>query len=96
MVNNIEPEHLEFYGGDFELVKSYYQRYITQIPASGLVALCIDDPEVKKLYQNLSTTQQNLVSLSVNDENADYFGFNISLAASGLKFDVKILLKCGL
>ena len=90
VVNNIEPEHLEFYGGDFELVKSYYQRYITQIPASGLVALCIDDPEVKKLYQNLSTTQQNLVSLSVNDENADYFGFNISLAASGLKFDVKI------
>ena len=90
VVNNIEPEHLEFYGGDFELVKTYYQKYITQIPASGLVAMCIDDSEVKKLYQNLSATQKNLASLSIDDENADYFGFNISLAASGLKFDVKI------
>lgn len=90
VVNNIEPEHLEFYGGDFELVKTYYQRYVKQIPANGLVAMCIDDPEVKKLYLELSKTQKNLVSLSINDENADYFGFNISLAAAGLKFDVKI------
>ncbi len=90
VVNNIEPEHLEFYGGDFELVKNYYKRYITQIPADGLLAMCIDDEEVKKLYLELSKTQNNLVSLSIKDENADYFGFNISLAASGLKFDVKI------
>ncbi len=90
VVNNIEPEHLEFYGGDFELVKTYYKRYITQIPANGLVAMCIDDLEVKKLYLELSKTQNNLVSLSIKDENADYFGFNISLAAAGLKFDVKI------
>jgi len=90
VVNNIEPEHLEFYGGDFELVKTYYQKYIQQIPADGLVAMCVDDLEVKKLYQNLSATQKNLVSLSIEDENADYFGFNISLAAAGLKFDVKI------
>ncbi len=90
VVNNIEPEHLEFYGGDFELVKKYYQRYIEQIPANGLVAMCIDDAEVKNLYQNLSKTQNNIVSLSIGDENADYFGFNISLSASGLKFDVKI------
>ncbi|MES2676805.1 MAG: UDP-N-acetylmuramate--L-alanine ligase [Pseudomonadota bacterium] len=90
VVNNIEPEHLEFYGGDFELVKTYYQKYIEQIPENGLVAMCIDDLVVKKLYQDLSKTQKNLVSLSIKDENADYFGFNISLAAAGLKFDVRI------
>jgi UDP-N-acetylmuramate--alanine ligase len=90
VLNNIEPEHLEFYGGDFELVKNYYKRYVEQIPADGLVAMCIDDLEVKKLYTELSKTKNNLASLSINDENADYFGFNISLAAAGLKFDVKI------
>ncbi len=90
VVNNIEPEHLEFYGGDFELVKNYYRRYIQQIPADGLVAMFIDDLEVKKLYWDLSKTQNNIVSLSIDDESADYFGFNISLAVSGSKFDVKV------
>jgi UDP-N-acetylmuramate--alanine ligase len=90
VVNNIEPEHLEFYGGDFELVKTYYHRYVEQIPAEGLVVMCIDDLEVKKIYLDLVATKNNLVSLSIEDENADYFGFNISLAASGLKFDVRI------
>ncbi len=90
VVNNIEPEHLEFYGGNFELVKNYYRRYVQQIPEIGLAALCIDDLEVKKLYQDLSLTQNNIVSLSVEDVNADYLGFNISLAVSGLKFDVKL------
>jgi UDP-N-acetylmuramate--alanine ligase len=54
------------------------------------VVMCIDDLEVKKIYLDLVATKNNLVSLSIEDENADYFGFNISLAASGLKFDVRI------
>jgi len=90
VVNNIEAEHLEFYGDNFELVKTYYQKYIEQIPEDGLVAMFIDDLEVKKLYQNLSGKQKNLVSLSIDNKNADYFGFNIYLTTSGLKFDVKI------
>lgn len=90
VVNNIEPEHLEFYGGDFEKVKNYYKRYVEQIPANGLVTICIDDLESKKLYQDLSKAKNNLASLSITDKNADYYADNISLDVKGLKFDVKI------
>ncbi|MFT5703976.1 MAG: UDP-N-acetylmuramate--alanine ligase, partial [Rickettsiales bacterium] len=90
VVNNIEPEHMDFYNNDFELVKKYYQKYLEQIPANGLAAVCIDDDEVFNLYKKLSQTQDNLVSLSIKNKDADYFGFNISFDQSGLKFDVKI------
>jgi UDP-N-acetylmuramate--alanine ligase len=90
VVNNIEPEHMDFYKGDFELVKNYYKRYVSQIPKNGLVAMFIDDIEVNKIYEELSKTQNNIVSMSVQNENADYFAFNISCDVSGLKFDVKI------
>ena len=90
VINNIEPEHLEFYGGDFEKVKTYYKKYATQIPKNGLLAMCIDDAEVKQLYQNLSPTQNNIASLSIADQNADFFGYDFSFDVSGLKFSVKI------
>ncbi|MFT6106815.1 MAG: UDP-N-acetylmuramate--alanine ligase, partial [Rickettsiales bacterium] len=90
VVNNIEPEHMDFYKGDFELVKNHYKRYVSQIPKNGLVAMFIDDLEVNKIYEELSKTQNNIVSMSVKNENADYFAFNISCDVSGLKFDVKI------
>jgi UDP-N-acetylmuramate--alanine ligase len=81
---------MDFYNNDFELVKKYYQKYLEQIPANGLAAVCIDDDEVFNLYKKLSQTQDNLVSLSIKNKDADYFGFNISFDQSGLKFDVKI------
>jgi UDP-N-acetylmuramate--alanine ligase len=90
VVNNIEPEHMDFYKGDFELVKNYYKRYVRQIPTNGLVAMCIDDIEVSKIYEELSKTQNNVVSMSVQNNEADYFAFNISGDVRGLKFDVKI------
>jgi len=90
VVNNIEPEHLEFYNGDFELVKNYFRRYVMQIPDNGLGVLFIDDLEVKKLYDDVILHKSNIVSLSINDVNADFFGFDFSFAANGLQFCVKI------
>ncbi|MCE3254542.1 MAG: UDP-N-acetylmuramate--L-alanine ligase [Rickettsiaceae bacterium] len=88
-INNIEPEHLEFYGGDFEKVKKYFRQYATQIPKNGLLAMCVDDAEVKKLYDSLED-KSNIVSLSISDSNADFFGHDFSFDARGIKFSVKI------
>ena len=90
VVNNIEPEHMDFYGGNFELVKDYYKKYITQIPQNGLAALGIDDFEVKQLYNQLIRTNTNIVSFSIKDKNADFFGFDISCDIKGVKFSVKV------
>lgn len=92
-VTNIEPEHLEFkgYNGCFETQKSYFERYVSQIPADGMCALCIDSVEVKNLYNKLKDKQKNLVTYSINEDekDADLIAKNIKMDIKGLTFDVQ-------
>jgi UDP-N-acetylmuramate--alanine ligase len=84
-ITNIEPEHLEFYDGDFEKVKKYFQKYVSQIPQNGLCVICIDDFEARKIYQEFAH-QKNIMSYSFK-ENADIMAKNIKQDASGSSFD---------
>ncbi len=88
-VTNIEAEHLEFsgYAGSFETQKSYFERYINQIPSEGICVLCIDSPEVAKIYEKLKATKKNLVTYSAT-EDADLRVQNILMDIHGLTFDV--------
>jgi UDP-N-acetylmuramate--alanine ligase len=88
-VTNIEPEHLEFkgYAGDFEKQKACFERYVKQIPDSGICVLCIDSPEVEKIYEKLKSQKKNLVSYSVK-KPADLIAKNIEMDVKGLTFDV--------
>ena len=88
-VTNIEPEHLEFsgYAGSFETQKSYFERYINQIPPEGICVLCIDNPEVEKIYKKLKSQKNNLVTYSAK-KDADLRVKNVSMDISGLTFDV--------
>lgn len=92
-VTNIEPEHLEFkgYNGSFEVQKSYFERYVSQIPAEGACVLCIDDKEVKNLYEKLKDTKKNLITYSIKDDSGDVDlrAKNIKMDAKGLSFDVQ-------
>jgi UDP-N-acetylmuramate--alanine ligase len=46
VVTNIDPEHLEHYGG-FDEVKKAYCHFIENVPFYGLAVLCVDHPEVQ-------------------------------------------------
>jgi UDP-N-acetylmuramate--alanine ligase len=54
VVTNIDADHLENYGGDFERVKAAFDEFLHQLPFYGLAVLCTEDPEVAKLSQNLT------------------------------------------
>ncbi len=88
-VTNIEPEHLEFagYGGSFEKQKACFEKYITQIPQNGLCVLCIDSPEVEKIYNKILPNHKNLVSYSIK-KPADIMAKNIQMDIRGLTFDI--------
>ena len=88
-VTNIEPEHLEFagYGGSFEKQKACFEKYITQIPQNGLCVLCIDSPEVEKIYNKILPNHKNLVSYSIK-RPADIMAKNIKMDIKGLTFDI--------
>ena len=56
VVTNIDKEHLDYYS-NFQNLKNYFKRFITQVPFYGFAVICIDDNELRKLAANISTTK---------------------------------------
>ena len=48
VVTNIDPEHLEHYGG-FDCVKDAFVEFVENVPFYGLAVLCVDHPEVQNI-----------------------------------------------
>ncbi len=49
VVTNIDADHLENYGGDFNRVKAAFSEFLHRLPFYGLAILCVDDPLVAEL-----------------------------------------------
>lgn len=91
-ITNIEAEHLDHpaYGGDFEVQKSYFEKYVEQIPEHGACVLCVDDQETLNLYNKFKNKKKNLITYSIDENNkdADLVAKNIKMNYQGLSFDV--------
>jgi UDP-N-acetylmuramate--alanine ligase len=53
VVTNIEADHLENYGGDFNRVKQAFSEFLHRLPFYGLAVLCIEDAEVRALAEEM-------------------------------------------
>ena len=49
VVTNVEPEHLEHYGGDFNRVLRAYAEFLEHLRPGGLAVMCADDPRLRAL-----------------------------------------------
>ncbi|QNS15248.1 UDP-N-acetylmuramate--L-alanine ligase [Mannheimia bovis] len=49
VVTNIEPDHMDTYGGDFEKMKDTYVRFLRNLPFYGLAVMCADDATVMEI-----------------------------------------------
>jgi UDP-N-acetylmuramate--alanine ligase len=54
VVTNLEPEHLEHYGGSFENVVAAVRRFVDRVPPEGLAVLSADDPVLSALRRDLA------------------------------------------
>jgi UDP-N-acetylmuramate--alanine ligase len=52
-VTNIDADHLETYGGDFQRLRNTFLEFLHRLPFYGLAVLCIDDPEVRALLPRI-------------------------------------------
>ncbi|HEY0178932.1 MAG TPA: UDP-N-acetylmuramate--L-alanine ligase [Dokdonella sp.] len=52
IVTNIDADHLENYGGDFERVKKAFADFLHRLPFYGVAVLCADDAEVAELARS--------------------------------------------
>ncbi|MGF1725829.1 UDP-N-acetylmuramate--L-alanine ligase [Photobacterium nomapromontoriensis] len=49
VVTNIEADHMDTYGGDFEVLKQTFIDFLHNLPFYGLAVMCIDDPVIREL-----------------------------------------------
>lgn len=54
IVTNIDADHMDTYGGDFEQVKSAFIQFLHNLPFYGLAILCIDDPHIRDILPRVS------------------------------------------
>ena len=52
-LTNIDADHMETYGGDFEQLKRACLSFLNNLPFYGLAALCFEDPAVRALADEL-------------------------------------------
>ncbi|QGM80411.1 UDP-N-acetylmuramate--L-alanine ligase [Otariodibacter oris] len=68
VVTNIEPDHMETYGGDFEKMKDTYVRFLRNLPFYGLAVMCADDEVVMEIASKIG---RQVISYGFS-EQADY------------------------
>ena len=53
IVTNIEADHMDTYGGDFNKLKATFIEFLHNLPFYGLAVLCIDDPVIRGLLPDI-------------------------------------------
>lgn len=54
VVTNIDADHMETYGFDFNRLKQTFIEFLHNLPFYGLAVLCIDDPVVREILPDVS------------------------------------------
>ena len=54
IVTNIDNDHLSTYEGDFERLKQAFVEFLHHLPFYGLAVLCIDDPVVREIMEQVA------------------------------------------
>ena len=49
IVTNIDADHMDTYGGDFECLRNTFVEFLHHLPFYGLAVMCLDDPVVQEL-----------------------------------------------
>ncbi len=54
IVTNIEADHMDTYGGNFDTLKQTFIDFLHNLPFYGQAILCIDDPVIRELIPQIS------------------------------------------
>ncbi|MDH2924955.1 UDP-N-acetylmuramate--L-alanine ligase [Nicoletella semolina] len=68
VVTNIEPDHMDTYGGDFEKMKQTYVKFLHNLPFYGLAVMCADDNVLMELIPQVG---RQVITYGFS-EKADY------------------------
>ncbi|NNJ73069.1 MAG: UDP-N-acetylmuramate--L-alanine ligase [Enterobacterales bacterium] len=85
IVTNIDADHMDTYGGDFNVLRETFIRFIHNLPFYGLAVLCIDNDNVRGIIPEL---MRPITTYGFADD-ADYRGFDFRQVANKSYFKVE-------
>ena len=93
VITNIDADHMETYGHNFEKLKSAFVDFVEHLPFYGLAVLCSDDAHVNEIIARISkpimtygTTEQARVRAT--DIRADQGRMQFNVAVSDRRLDI--------
>jgi len=85
VVTNIDADHMETYGGDFNILKETFINFLHNLPFYGLAVLCIDNETVRDIIPEIS---RHVVTYGFS-EDADFQAYDIKQQGKSSYFKVK-------
>ena len=82
VVTNIDADHMETYGHDFERLKTAFVDFLHRLPFWGMAVLCADDPVVRELLPRVDKP----VMTYGTTEDCSFQAINIRAVDGGMAF----------
>ncbi len=86
VVTNIDADHLETHGGDFEKYKQSFVEFLHHLPFYGQAIICLDDVENKQILDQVS---RPIVTYGI-ESDADVKAENINCNGMQCHYDLKL------
>jgi UDP-N-acetylmuramate--alanine ligase len=83
VVTNIDADHMETYGHDFERLKGAFVDFLNRLPFYGVAVLCADDPNVRAIMPQVP--KQTVTYGFTKDAN--FYAENVVAEAGRMRFD---------
>ena len=85
VVTNIDADHMETYGHDFEKLKAAFREFLHRMPFYGAAILCIESPAVRSILGDLHCP----ITTYGFDESAQVRAVNVRAEHGRMKFTVQ-------
>jgi len=83
VVTNIDADHMETYGHDFERLKGAFVDFLSRLPFYGVAVLCADDPNVRDIMPRVP---KQIVTYGLTP-GCNFYAENIVAADGQMRFD---------
>ncbi|WP_234087060.1 UDP-N-acetylmuramate--L-alanine ligase [Azonexus sp. R2A61] len=83
VVTNIDADHMETYGHDFERLKGAFVDFLNRLPFYGVAVLCNEDPNVRAIMPRVN---KQIITYGLTPD-CNFYAENIVADAGQMRFD---------
>jgi UDP-N-acetylmuramate--alanine ligase len=83
VVTNIDADHMETYGQDFEKLKATFVEFLGHLPFYGLAVVCKDDPHVRAIMPSIT---RSMLTYGI-ESDADLRAVNVRWEGERMRYE---------